>query len=312
MFERHPFLVGVLKPSVSKSVAGKTISHNSLGYRGPEFSVRPKPGVTRITALGGSATYCTGVDEKVTWPLLLQDDLGPEYEVINMGVPGYSTLETLIQTATLLSDLSPKVALYYLGWNDVRNMHIEGLKADYSDFHGRHQLRNLALTPVSGREDLLATTNLLRETLVEKYLPDIGDRYVLSGTANRLTDRIDSRAISIYERNLRSIVALARSQGIRPVFLPQVLNYAKLTEDRPYGWIPWVKDKDLRKAIAAYNQVMAKVALELDVEFVAQVERIKFDPEDFVDQGHFSGSGNRKFAEVVAQHLSRPPSAQSR
>jgi hypothetical protein len=45
----------------------------------------------------------------------LEKELGPGYEVINLGVPGYSTVENLIQTALILPSLNPDVAIFLCG-----------------------------------------------------------------------------------------------------------------------------------------------------------------------------------------------------
>src|SRR5262249_16897291 len=139
MFARHPYLVGTPLPNIDETQRGTHLVHNGYGIRGEKFDLQKKPGIKRIVTLGGSSTYCVRVSQGDTWPELLARDLGGGYEVLNLGVPGYSTAENLIQTALVLSDLSPDIAIYYEGWNDVRDMHIKDLKPDYSNFHPRSQ-----------------------------------------------------------------------------------------------------------------------------------------------------------------------------
>ena len=69
--------------------------HNSLGFRGPEWS-RPKPeNVFRIVGLGDSFTYGVGVSLEETYlhrlETLLNQRSGPHprVEVINLGMPAY-------------------------------------------------------------------------------------------------------------------------------------------------------------------------------------------------------------------------------
>ena len=119
LFEPHPFLVVVPKSGAKvtkKEGNGNylTISHNSLGFRGPEVSTKKPPNIIRIVTLGGSTTYCVSVSDDQTWPFLLEKQLGPAYQVINLGVPGYSTVENIIQTALILPELHPDVAIFYL------------------------------------------------------------------------------------------------------------------------------------------------------------------------------------------------------
>lgn len=91
--------------------------------------------------------------------------------------------------------------------------------------------------------------------------------------------------------------------GIAPVFVPQVLNYAKLTDDRPYGWMPHIKDKDLRKVLGEYNKTMQRVASELDVAYVGDVVAEDFPPNAFIDNGHFNDTGSALFAAILAKYL---------
>lgn len=148
VFDPHPYLVGVPRPNARSSHGNVMIGHNSLGFRGKDFSLAKSPGVRRVLAIGGSSTYCTGVNNGETWPARLGDILGSGYEVVNFGVPGYSTVEHVIQTAFCVSHLDADVVLYYIGWNDLRSMHVEGLRPDYAYFHGRSQYGSLHLPKV--------------------------------------------------------------------------------------------------------------------------------------------------------------------
>src|SRR5262249_28970411 len=92
---------------------------------------------TVIAAVGGSTTYGFGAAEGQTWPDALERKLGPEYAVLNYGVLTYSTVEHIIQTAFYMTayGVSPRCAIYYVGWNDIRNAHIPHLDPGYADFH---------------------------------------------------------------------------------------------------------------------------------------------------------------------------------
>ena len=52
-------------------------------------------------------------------------------------MPGYTTVEHLIQTAFYQDKFGkpPRCAIYYVGWNDLRNAHIPDLDPGYADFH---------------------------------------------------------------------------------------------------------------------------------------------------------------------------------
>jgi lysophospholipase L1-like esterase len=311
MVQPHPYLGVCNIPNANTEVRGVRITHNSFGLRGAEFA-RPKPsGLIRIVAVGGSSTYCVGVSDNQTWPYLLEKQLGSPYEVVNMGGPGSTSVEATIQTALLFSDIEPDIAVYYLGWNDAREQHVNDPWPDWSGFHGKWIMAHA----LQGREmtERFATKYLLKRALFHYLFPRLDSNQVMSdvrGTQDQLTDRIDERALGLYGRNLRNIVALCRRQGVQPVFVPQILNYQMLTSDKPYGWLPFVRDCDLKKVMAAYNEAMTRVVTEEGAGVVSNVLDETYGAGDFIDNGHFSFAGNQHFARVLAGYLQQSPSLQ--
>jgi len=103
---------------------GDTISINSEGFRGAEFSPT-KPGDTyRIVMIGGSTTFGSGVFDNETIPFQLEQKLqnkNSEFnvEVINTGLGGsWSKLEVdLIKNKII--DYDPNLLIVYGGANDA-------------------------------------------------------------------------------------------------------------------------------------------------------------------------------------------------
>ena len=95
-----------------------------MGYRGGEISL-PKPeGCFRIVVLGGSTTYGEFInDDRQTFPARLEErlrDIGyPRVEVINAGVPGYNSWESLSDLQFHALDFEPDLVIPYYGINDV-------------------------------------------------------------------------------------------------------------------------------------------------------------------------------------------------
>ena len=263
------------------------------------------PGRIRVVAVGGSSTYGVLVPDEFTWPKLLQDELGSGYEVINLGGIGSGSVEHLILTALDFSDLKPDIAIYYCGWNDAHVQHIANLKADYSDFHG-----NLALSiglGASEHTEPTASLYLIKHTLLRLFFPGVGAALApakyISPTKDAFTDRVDQRALDLWERNLRFIAQLCKSQGVRAVFAPQVMNWEVLVSDKATPWFPFVRDADIKKIMEAYHATMAKVAKEEGAGYAEEILQAPFSKADFKDNGHFSAEGNRRFAQVMARRL---------
>ena len=122
-------------------------------------------------------------------------------------------------------------------------------------------------------------------------------------TKDDFTDQVDQRALALWERNLQLIAELCKKQGVRPMFVPQIMNWKALLGDGCYGWFPYVRDRDIKKIMEAYHRSMEKVASQEGLPYVAQMLEAPFSESDFVDNGHFSPEGNRRFAAVLAKHI---------
>ena len=91
---------------------------NSFGFRSPEFQFSKSKDTYRIICLGSSMVYGTGKN-KDTFPFQLEKELnqlkkdGINFEVINAGVPGYTSYHTMTQFLTSLVDLDPDLVVSY-------------------------------------------------------------------------------------------------------------------------------------------------------------------------------------------------------
>lgn len=76
-----------------------------------------------IWTLGCSFTYGWGVDDSGSYPWKLKKRL-PGYEVVNFGVSGYGTLQTLMWFQRNMKTLDPPLVaiLGYVPWHDERNV----------------------------------------------------------------------------------------------------------------------------------------------------------------------------------------------
>jgi len=96
------------------------IKTNSLGLRDREYSPRKQAAVhARILVLGDSMTFAEGVEAEETYPKLLEQWLGGEYEVINAAVRGYGTDQEILLFQQLIPIYHPDVVvLSFFARND--------------------------------------------------------------------------------------------------------------------------------------------------------------------------------------------------
>jgi lysophospholipase L1-like esterase len=95
---------------------------NERGYRTAPFATARAPGVIRIACLGDSSTFGMNVEEADAYPSrlarLLDRDHPGRFEVLNLGVPGYSSRQGLEQLRREVLALDPDVVIFAFGTND--------------------------------------------------------------------------------------------------------------------------------------------------------------------------------------------------
>jgi hypothetical protein len=103
---------------------------------------------------------------------------------------------------------------------------------------------------------------------------------------------------------VHAISAINRERGVKTIWVGQVLNLARLTGDGRYGWLPYVRDKDVWPLQARFDEILRREAAALGDTGI-DLPIGDFGPDDFVDQGHFSAAGAKKFAARIAPVVRR-------
>jgi len=99
-----------LSPGYDGWFAGVPVRINSLGFRDrKEYSLEKPPNTFRIIVLGDSVTFGHGTLDETTYPYLLEQQLRKwrpdvNWEVWNLGVPGYNTGQEL----AYLEEIGPR------------------------------------------------------------------------------------------------------------------------------------------------------------------------------------------------------------
>jgi len=213
-----------------------------------------------IFVFGGSTAYDSGNRDPDTWSSRLSALLGENFAVENYGVPAYSSLENMIQSLFVFRDRPPACAIYYEGWNDLRNSHVKNLRNDYSDM----ELPHIAdfLQPARPRS-FLGTYSIFFALAGSLFAPPPP----AADVTREVSDQPDPRLSRIYQDNIELIAIIGRRVGVRVIFLPQVLNYAQLTADSA-GALPFVKQKDTKKLMTLLNEDLARAARRSGADFI--------------------------------------------
>jgi len=298
-FRWHPLLQVVPIPSLQLvSSTGLAISHTSAGTRGREPGPHAFDDRTVVATYGGSTTYDIAVGEGDTWSDRLHDLLGRGRSVVvNNGVPGYTTVEHVIQTALYQDKFGhrPRCAIYYVGWNDLRNAHIPNLDAGYADFHLQSQVDSLKVRRIGGSD---VTVSPLLTVLARFVSANVDTVQYFADPHGPPGEGDDPALDGLFERNVRTISAINRQRGVATVWIGQLVNRAAFTGEGRYGWLPLVRDRDVPVLLDRLNARLMRAAADLGDTGIA-VPPQSFGPPDFADNGHFSARGARRFAETI-------------
>jgi lysophospholipase L1-like esterase len=127
-----PELHGVFelrRPHARGLYKGVLLRTNSLGVRGPEYALRPPPGVFRIVVAGDSVTMGEGVVEEDAYPAVLERLLareGRRVEVINLGVSGLNSRQVVGRIEHVGLRYDPHLIVYGYTLNDIQGPHYVG------------------------------------------------------------------------------------------------------------------------------------------------------------------------------------------
>jgi lysophospholipase L1-like esterase len=131
-------IIYILIPNLDVKFQKVSVRTNSFGLRGPEVAREKPPGTYRVALLGDSFAFGWGVKQEETFAHRLQELLQAELslrgngertpsginseirrvEVLNFGVPGYSTFQELAFLRKDAMAFSPDVVIVYFVEND--------------------------------------------------------------------------------------------------------------------------------------------------------------------------------------------------
>jgi lysophospholipase L1-like esterase len=283
LFVRDPELFWRLAPAdgIETPIAPGGLRVNSRGLRGPEWPRAAAPGVTRIVTLGDSCTFGWRVTEAEAYPAVLGELLrgrGLRAEVINAGVPGYTSVQALRLLQLELLAYEPQAVVFYFGWNEL--------------WPARGQPD--VAQAVSGRlvelENVLDRSHLYR-LLRRGYVAvrsDLGERRD-AGTQPRVSPEQ-------YRQVLERLVQLCRDRGLQLALMTQPARQA------PHArcWSP-----PQHELLAQMNAITREAAVGEGTVLVDGAALLAAEPQDetFVDCVHPSASGHRLLAAALAEAL---------
>ncbi|MEW5995137.1 MAG: SGNH/GDSL hydrolase family protein, partial [Candidatus Zixiibacteriota bacterium] len=296
VFKKDSRLFWRLRPGhtvTSRFFEGKAYRINSLGLRGDE--VPPKKDRPRILALGNSCTFGWGVTDEQTYTRRLEKLLGGSYEVINCGIPGYSSWQGKLFLQRELIDLQPDILLICYAWND--HWAAANQIADKDQ-----QLPPQAILAVQNFLSRFHSYRLLKKLLlsaVEKNPDSLFDR---SAPVYRV-------GLEDFALNLREMCRFARSHNVRPYLMTSPIASLHI-------YFPPGSRSLIHRYHQKYNDVIWEVAKSEGVgliDLAAEFDR-HYDLYDDArwDLKHYNAKGHLAAARLIAATLTgREPDSSS-
>ena len=126
LFNPHPSdeVIYVLKPNLNLKFQDAAVKTNSFGMRNEELPLEKQKNTYRIALLGDSFAFGWGVEYKQSFAYLIQEMLNqltngkPKVEVLNFGIPGYSTFQEVANYLEQGQKFNPDAVLLYFVDND--------------------------------------------------------------------------------------------------------------------------------------------------------------------------------------------------
>lgn len=290
------------------------------GYRGPAFAVRKPAGTLRIVALGASSVFDGNAsdsqdDLENTWPHLMGKRLRERgydnVEVINAGVPGHTSANSLARLYTQLWMYEPDIVLIYHGWNDFkfwRQLEIspeQPLIARYANYDPYQD----PFIHYQGGLDRLLSNSQLYSTLRMRYFQwrlDPGAEGVSSD------DRAPASTFSDFgpqqfQLNLELFVKACETIGASPVLLTQATLVApdNSGQDRQrIGYRYMLLDHD--GIVAAYERsyrIVADISERTGAQLIDVAAQMNGRSALFKDHVHTTTAGSVELARIVAAEL---------
>ncbi len=259
-------------------------------FRGIKYPINKSRGIYRIVCLGDSTTWGQGIEDAAdTYPMLLEKLLNNQnekekFEVINAGVPGYTSFQGLLFLKKYILSLSPDLVTVRFCANDLQDNAGIGIKLTDREYW--EMLRRAASRPGLLTKLQVVFRKSRLYVGLEKFIFSLMIRTRIVKPRPRVT-------VDEYLDNLKGFVNVTKENNIKLVFLYETFakgyTLGELLRNNPYY--------QGLKAVADNNNIPL-------VDLVTPFERRRHE-DIFWDEVHPTVLGHKIIATEVYNTLKK-------
>lgn len=303
MFTPHQYLNYYGTPNYKSLDEQNT--HNSMGYRGPEVAVPKSDGVYRIATIGGSSTYTDAIkDWKKDFARQLEKRLQEKYnydkiEVVNAGMGGWSSWESLINFQFKLLDLEPDLIIVYHGTNDVHPRLVNPLYYQ-GDNSGRIKQWEAESFPIILHSTFIRLILGISPSGLGQYVDAETSMAMVIGTGfnEKLNgtplETLEKNEPIYFERNIRNIVAIAKEHDVDVL----LATWAHSNQMDDYAATPHYEF-----AFKETNEVIKDVGSTHGIPVYDFAAKMPMDKEYWFDGRHVNEKGVELKGKLFADYI---------
>ncbi|MEM7309910.1 MAG: SGNH/GDSL hydrolase family protein [Planctomycetota bacterium] len=285
-------------------IEGREDITNALGFRGPEWERPRNPGAPRIACLGASTTEGgNGEGLEGSYPHLLEEGLrvqtGLDFEVMNCGVSGWTTAESLVSWFLTLQDFRPDVVIVHHAVNDVMPRNSPGFTPDYRHWRGTWN------EPHFGpfERTLIRFSDVYARYVVKNRAPTLASMSTIRQPGElpfREHGKLPAETAHAYRRNLIAIGQSVETLGATMCLMTMPTKPPATPKAQAVFYY----------GIAEHNEIQRQLAAERGWLLVDAAQQFPVYPglkpdEVFLDLVHLTRAGNTAKAALAGAELMR-------
>ncbi len=281
---------------------------NKEGYRNGNKEFYRKEDIVRILAVGGSTTYGWLIQEyQQAWPAQLESILNEKYgqkvEVINAGLPGGTSSESLISFILKDKFLKPDIVIFHNGGNDIPMLFYDDYYPDYRYFKkvsGHPELRPFEYKAIKNSNFIKLLYALW---LKDINLSTIRPSPIKPAELNEALINVKNNQPVGFYRNMDTLIQETIAIGAIPVIFPFHLANIGIYKELPKGMCYAKKLHPASSLALDKNKVVLKTLAQKYSLAYHEMPQNQIEFEKFFDHCHMKPEGDRVKAEYIAQYI---------